>query len=113
MRRRFSSTWLECWKFSTVASPRPSMPNLCTGWPSARCDMATVPAYLERNLGIPPLQNGDRLNPDEFLRRFEAMPELKKAELIEGTVYVPSPVSIEDHGEPQFDFISWLGIYRI
>src|SRR5207253_10644160 len=25
----------------------------------------------------------------------------------------PSPVSIEEHAEPQFDFISWLGIYRI
>src|SRR3984893_17854521 len=62
---------------------------------------------------IPPLQPGDRLTADEFLRRYEAMPEVKKAELIEGVVYMPSPVSSEDHGEPHFDLISWLGIYRI
>lgn len=35
---------------------------------------------------IPPLENGDRLTRDEFERRYEAMPELKKAELVEGVV---------------------------
>jgi hypothetical protein len=35
-------------------------------------------------LAIPPLEPGDRLTRDEFERRYEAMPELKKAELIEG-----------------------------
>jgi Uma2 family endonuclease len=39
------------------------------------------------------------------------MPELKKAELIEGVVYMPSPVTFE-HGEPHFDLIAWLGDYR-
>ena len=34
---------------------------------------------------IPKLQPGDRLTRDEFERRYHAMPELKKAELIEGT----------------------------
>jgi hypothetical protein len=33
---------------------------------------------------VPPLEPGDRLTRDEFERRYEAMPELKKAELIEG-----------------------------
>jgi Uma2 family endonuclease len=61
---------------------------------------------------IPPLENGDRLTRAEFERRYEAMPHLKKAELIEGVVYVPSPVSLEDHGEPHFDLITWLGYYR-
>lgn len=51
---------------------------------------------------IPPLRNGDRLTAAEFERRHQAMPHLKKAELIEGVVYVPSPVS-EDHGPPHFD----------
>ncbi len=37
---------------------------------------------------IPPLENGDRLTRDEFERRYEAMPHLKKAELIEGEVYI-------------------------
>jgi hypothetical protein len=41
---------------------------------------------------IPPLEPGDRLSRDEFERRFAAMPKLKKAELIEGVVYMPSPV---------------------
>jgi Uma2 family endonuclease len=61
---------------------------------------------------IPPLRNGDRLTSTEFERRYHAMPGLKKAELIEGVVYVPSPVS-EDHGPPHFDLISWLGLYRM
>jgi hypothetical protein len=40
---------------------------------------------------IPPLQHGDRLTVPEFERRYEAMPELKKAELINGAVFLPSP----------------------
>ena len=44
------------------------------------------------DVDIPPLENGDRLTVAEFERRYEAMPHLKKAELIEGVVYVPSPV---------------------
>src|SRR5437660_1488779 len=41
----------------------------------------------------PPLRDGDRLTSDEFMRRWEAMPDLKHAELIDGIVYMPSPVS--------------------
>jgi Uma2 family endonuclease len=40
------------------------------------------------------------------------MPRLKHAELIEGVVYVPSPVSYRDHGEPHSLVITWLGVYR-
>ena len=42
----------------------------------------------------PPLQAGDRLTRDEFERRYEAMPQLKKAELIEGVVYMSRPQSV-------------------
>ena len=35
---------------------------------------------------VPELENGDRLTRAEFERRYEAMPDLKKAELIEGVV---------------------------
>ena len=35
---------------------------------------------------IPPLEQGDQLTREEFEQRYEAMPELKKAELIEGLV---------------------------
>lgn len=61
---------------------------------------------------IPPLEPGDRLTRDEFERRYAAMPHLKKAELIEGVVYMPSPVRVYRHGQPHFDLISWLGAYR-
>ncbi len=60
---------------------------------------------------IPPLQNGDHLTRAEFERRYEAMPELKKAELIEGVVYVPSPVRFRKHSGPHFVLTTWLGSY--
>src|SRR5438034_2530681 len=60
---------------------------------------------------VPPLQNGDHLGAREFLRRYEAMPEVKKAELINGIVYMGSPVSYEKHGEPDNLVQTWLGTY--
>src|SRR5262245_39314125 len=60
---------------------------------------------------VPPLENGDRLTRPEFERRYEAMPGVKKAELIEGVVYMPSPVRQREHGGPHFRLISWLGAY--
>ncbi len=62
---------------------------------------------------IPPLQNGDRLTAEEFERRFDAMPGLKKAELINGVVYMAPPVSIDEHAGPHFDMVAWLGLYRL
>ena len=61
---------------------------------------------------IPPLENGDHLSRPEFERRFEATPGLKKAELIEGIVYMPPPVSTDSHGRPHFDLITVLGTFR-
>jgi hypothetical protein len=64
---------------------------------------------------IPPLENGDseallrlrkhgaeqqsadRLNRYEFERRYNAMPNLKKAELIEGIVYMPAALRFKSH----------------
>ena len=60
---------------------------------------------------VPPLENGDRLSRAEFERRYNAMPNLKKAELIEGVVYVGSPLRFESHGKPHFNLITWLGVY--
>jgi Uma2 family endonuclease len=59
-----------------------------------------------------PLENGDRLTRAEFERRYEAMPEVKKAELIEGVVYMPSPVRQNAHSQPQFLLIGWLSYYQ-
>lgn len=63
-------------------------------------------------LTIPPLENGDKLTRAEFERRYHAMPNLKKAELIEGIVYVASPLRIKSHGEPPSYIIAWLGVYK-
>ena len=43
-------------------------------------------------LTIVPLENGDKLTRIEFERRYATMPEVKKAELMEGVVYMASPV---------------------
>src|SRR5262249_13500096 len=72
---------------------------------------------LSQPSGIPPetlvpLEPGDRLTRDEFERRYEAMPALKKAELIEGVVYMPSPVRYHRHSQPHFRLITWLGTYE-
>src|SRR3954469_16762483 len=62
---------------------------------------------------VPPLENGDRLTRPEFERRYEAMPHLKKAELIEGVVYVGSPVRYTQHGHPNFVIETLLGTYTL
>jgi Uma2 family endonuclease len=62
-------------------------------------------------INILPLTSGDRLTRREFERRYAAMPENFKAELIEGIVYVASPVRFASHGEPHTHIITWLGVY--
>jgi Uma2 family endonuclease len=61
---------------------------------------------------VPPLENGDRLSREEFERRYDAMPHVKKAELIEGVVYMGSPVRYGHHGRPHNDLGAYLAIYR-
>jgi Uma2 family endonuclease len=56
------------------------------------------------------LENGDHLHSQEFLRRYEGMPEVKKAELIEGMVFLGSLVTVY-HGRPHALMIGWLGTY--
>ncbi len=73
-----------------------------------------VKAISQRNNGkekIPPLENGDRLTRIEFERRYEAMPEKIKAELIEGVVYMASPVRITNHAKPHGRIMGWLFNY--
>ncbi|HXH13788.1 MAG TPA: Uma2 family endonuclease [Alphaproteobacteria bacterium] len=60
---------------------------------------------------VPPLHAGDRLSRFEFERRYAAHPEIKKAELIEGVVYMPSPIRYPDHAAPHFQLNTWLGLY--
>ncbi|MFB2934879.1 Uma2 family endonuclease [Aerosakkonemataceae cyanobacterium BLCC-F154] len=61
---------------------------------------------------LPPLSNGDRLTRPEFERRYHAMPEVKKAELIEGVVYMASPLRFRPHAKPHGRLITWLGVYE-
>lgn len=62
-------------------------------------------------LTVPPLENGDRLSRDEFERRYAAMPQMKKAELIEGVVYVAAALRFGSHAEPHSFLMTWLGLY--
>src|ERR1700738_5150153 len=60
---------------------------------------------------LPPLTAGDKLTRAEFMRRWEAHPEIKNAELMGGIVYMSSPVSV-GHGETENDIGTWLGTYK-
>ena len=62
--------------------------------------------------GIPSLESGDRLTRQEFERRYTAS-DIRKAELIEGVVYVASPVRANRHGRPHGAIMAWLGFYWI
>jgi Uma2 family endonuclease len=61
---------------------------------------------------LPRLENGDHLTPAEFEQRYHAMPHVKKAELIEGVVYMSSPVRAKHHGRPHSQIMTWLGTYE-
>lgn len=80
-----------------------------TGRPS---DPSLAPAPTPAREAIPPLEAGDALTRPEFERRYNAMPGITKAELIEGIVRLPSPVSFRRHGQPHADLLAWLGTYR-
>lgn len=68
--------------------------------------MATV------NLASPLLTAGDNLTRDEFMRLWEMNPRIKKAELIGGIVYMPSPLSW-DHGVADGYCGAWLVNYHV
>ena len=65
-----------------------------------------------RRIRPPVLHNGDTLGADEYLRRFCRMPEVKKAELIGGVVFVESRACV-GHGAAASDLACWLGAYSI
>ena len=59
-----------------------------------------------------PLVSGERLSREEFLCRWEALPNLKMAELLEGVVYLPSPLGIA-HGSQDSLANYWLTHYSV
>jgi len=60
---------------------------------------------------IPFLVNGDKLNRYEFERRYNATPNLKKAELIEGIVYMAAALRFKSHSQPHGLIVGWLSNY--
>jgi Uma2 family endonuclease len=69
-------------------------------------------ATFDQSNEPPPLRSGDRLSLAEFERRYYAMPNLKKADLIEGVVYTEPTVTC-DHAEANADLICWMGFYSM
>jgi Uma2 family endonuclease len=59
----------------------------------------------------PPLEPGDVLTAPEFRRRAAASPHIKRAELIDGVVYVSQPVSAGSHGTPHSRLTTVLQLY--
>jgi Uma2 family endonuclease len=57
------------------------------------------------------LESGDRLTRAEFHRRYSARPDIKRAELIEGVVYVASPMRFDFHDRQATMMITWLAVY--
>lgn len=72
-----------------------------------------VPPTAAARTPFPRLEQGDHLTRAEFELRYEAMPEVKKAELIEGVVYMPSPVRFPHHGKPHWNTIAWMASYEV
>jgi Uma2 family endonuclease len=64
------------------------------------------------HVAIPPLVEGQRLDQPEFHRRYEAMPPGTRAELINGVVYMPSPLGIA-HGKSSGRVVAWLSHYEL
>ena len=55
------------------------------------------------------LESGDHLTREEFHRRYLTRPDIKKAELVEGIVYVGGRVRTREHGQPNAVIAGWLG----
>ncbi len=68
-----------------------------------------IPAVAEDDADD--FKTGDQLTLAEFERRYDAHPEIKKAELIEGVVRIMSPVKVIYHADPHANIIIWLGVY--
>lgn len=72
--------------------------------------MASPPQHVTTASSLP-LESGDRLSRSEFEQRYRQMPTHIKAELVEGVVYMASPVRARSHGLPHALVMTWLGTY--
>lgn len=83
----------------------------CFGLPRRRRALIDMTPAVQTRRDALPLESGAHLSAQEFMERYEASEPDLKAELIDGVVYVASPLSIE-HGDPHADLATWLGTYR-
>jgi Uma2 family endonuclease len=68
------------------------------------------PKTEKRDEDFPLLDTGYHLTADEFHRRYKLMPEGVRAELIEGIVYMSSPVTVK-HSQPHASLTGWCWFY--
>lgn len=81
--------------------------------PGVRIKLPSLRADRRNRISArPSLESGDRLTREEFERRYEARPDVKKAELIEGVVYMASPVR-SPHSEGTADMNGVLWTYSV
>ncbi len=59
----------------------------------------------------PRLENGDVMTRDEFHRLYSDCEALERVELIEGVVYMPSPIRIQGHAREQRLMMEWFAAY--
>lgn len=63
----------------------------------------------------PLLYPGQRLAREEFQQRLEELEQqgqsVRGFERLEGVVYMPAAIRIDQHGEPQLLLVTWLGVY--
>ena len=71
-----------------------------------------TPIHNQYSWSVPNLANGDRLDREEFMRRYEAIPDFDQAELVEGVVLMASPVSAKSHAQPHSKMMTLMGIYE-
>jgi Putative restriction endonuclease len=90
---------------SDIASGASAMIRLIRRHPAEMRSMATDLS------AAPSLETGDHLTREEFLRIWEQLPHVKRAELIGGIVYLPSPLRRE-HGKTDYHITTWLGVYE-
>jgi Uma2 family endonuclease len=57
------------------------------------------------------LENGDVMSRQEFHRLYSECEDLERVELIEGVVYMPSPIRFQGHAEEQLLMLDWLSSY--
>ena len=68
-------------------------------------------ATLVRDVGR--LENGAVMPRHEFHRLYAQRLELHRVELVEGVVYMPSPIKVEGHADAQALIMEWLATYTL